>query len=340
MERVALEISWASLWRVFFFVIFAMIMFMSRQILLGIFLAIVISSGLDSVVNFLEKRRIPRMLGVLLVFLLSIAIIIIIVYALIPRLLIDLKTISLNLSGPGGQWLKPLVNIQSARSFEDGVNRLLNQFYQNDISPFDFFSSVLGGVGLAISVFLSAFYLSLTRDGIERFIRAVFPESSEEAALRIFARSRRKIAIWVRTQILLSFIMTVLVWIALSILGVNNAFLLGILAGIFELVPFIGPILAGSAAVLSALLTSPNVSLALATLLVFLALHQFESHILVPLLTGRSVGLHPVIVIVALLIGVEIGGFLGILIAVPAAAVIQEIIEDWSNTRRRPRNAD
>jgi predicted PurR-regulated permease PerM len=77
------------------------------------------------------------------------------------------------------------------------------------------------------------------------------------------------------------------------------------------------------------------VSLALWTLIVFLFLHQLESHALVPLLTGRSVGLHPVIVIIALLIGAEAGGLLGIIIAVPAAAVIQEILEDWTSGKKR-----
>ncbi len=70
----------------------------------------------------------------------------------------------------------------------------------------------------------------------------------------------------------------------------------------------------------------------------FVALQQIENHILVPLLIGKTVGLHPVIVIIALLLGAEVGGFLGILISVPAAVILQEVVEDWSS-KKRPRQA-
>lgn len=334
MERVVLEISWASLWRIFFFFLLVVIMFLGRQILLGLFLAIVISSGLEFVVDFMEEKGVPRTVGVLLVFLLSLLSMIVCIYSLVPRVLADLRALSPSLGGTGRAWLRPLGNLQSAKSFDEWLNRFSTQFLQSDSSPLALLSSIVGGVALAVSVFVSSFYLSLSHDGVERFIRAILPEDSEETALRVYARSRKKIGLWFRTQLLLSFIMAVLVWVALLILGVNDAFLVGILAGIFELVPFIGPILSGAVAVLAALTTSPDVSLALWTLIVFLFLHQLESHALVPLLTGRSVGLHPVIVIIALLIGAEAGGLLGIIIAVPAAAVIQEILEDWGARKR------
>jgi predicted PurR-regulated permease PerM len=172
----------------------------------------------------------------------------------------------------------------------------------------------------------------LSKDGVERFIKVVVPPDYENAVLRIYQRSRRKIGFWFRTQIFLSVLMSLLVWSALLFIGVRHAFLIGVLAGLFELVPFAGPIIAGAIAVLSAFTSSP--SLALYTLIVFIILHQLESHVLVPLVTNKAVGLHPVIVIAAILIGAEVAGFWGVLIAVPAAAVFQEVIEDWSSARR------
>jgi len=337
MERVNLEISWSTLWKIFFFLVMALVLFMSRQIFLGMFLALIISSGLEFLVNFLERRGIPRTVGVILVFLFAISIIIIVIYAVIPLLLQDLKELSASLSGPTKLWLKPILNLQSAKSIEEWITRFSNQFLSSDVSPFEVLSQILGGTVLALSVVVSAFYLSLSRDGVERFIAAVFPEGAEETALRLYERSQQKIAMWFRTQLLLNLIMGVLVWASLTFLGVRNALLLGILAAIFELIPFIGPILSGAAAVVSALATSSDVGLAAITLVVFLIIHQIEAHLLIPLLTGRSVGLHPVIVVVALLVGAEAAGFLGLLIAVPAAAVIQEVVEDWSS--KRPRRA-
>lgn len=333
MEKKVIEISWVSLWRILFFVIFVMIMFLGSQILLGLFLAIVISSGLEVLIDFLENRGLPRTLGVILIFLLSVLLLIIIVYTIVPFIIADLNTLFSGLGkSASGVWWEPLLNLKASQSVSAIVNRLSREFFVGNISPLDALSQVLGSVGLAIAVIVSSFYLSLSRDGVERFIRTVFPADYEEAALRIYGRSRKKIGSWFRTQVLLSFVMGVLVWVALFFLGVKHAFLLGILAAIFEFVPFVGPILAGAAAVLAALTTSA--ALALYTLMVFLALHQFESQILVPLLTRRAVGLHPVVVIIALLIGAEVAGFLGIVIAVPAAAVFQEVLEEWSSKKR------
>ncbi|MBI4087225.1 MAG: AI-2E family transporter [Candidatus Liptonbacteria bacterium] len=333
MDGRNFEISWISLWRLLFFGVFVFVLFQGSQILLGLFLAIIISSGLDVIVDFLERHGIPRTLGVILIFLFGLILLIILVYAVLPLAIVELNTIfsGLNQSSTNSL-LKSLVNIKTSQSAGALLSKLSSDFFSGGVSPLDFFSKTLGSFGLAIAVLVSSFYLSLSRDGVERFIKTVFPPDYEKMALRIYERSRKKIGFWFQTQVFLSFVMGILVWVSLLILGVKHAFIVGILAGIFELMPFVGPILSGAVAVIMALSTSA--SLALYTLLVFLALHQFESHVLVPILTRRTVGLHPVIVIVALLIGAEVGGFLGVLIAVPAAAVFQEIIDEWSTRKR------
>jgi len=311
-----------------------MVLYLGRQILLGLFLAIIISSGLESLVDFLEKFGIPRTLGVILIFLISLFLVIVFIYTIVPLVIVDLNTIfsGVDKSAASTLW-GSIVNLKTASSINAFVAKLSQQFFAGNISPLAVFSQTLGSFGLAIAVLVSSFYLSLSRDGVERFIKVVMPLDYEKAALGIYERSRRKIGFWFRTQILLSFVVGVMVWGALLLLGVKHAFILGIVAAIFEIVPFVGPILSGALAVLMAL--SNSVAVALYTLLAFLAIQQFESHVLVPLLLGRSVGLHPVIVIISLLIGAEVGGVLGLLIAVPAAAVFQEVIEEWSS-RKKP----
>jgi len=311
-------------------------MFQGRNVLLGLFLAIVISSGLEIVVDFLENRGLPRTLGVILIFLAVLLVFIILIYTVIPFVIASLNTVFSSFSRGTDAWWGPFINTKTSQSLGAFINRFSSEFLGEGSSPLGIFSDVLGGFGLAIAVLVSSFYLSVGRDGVERFIKVVFPTDYEAMALRVYERSRKKIGAWFRTQVLLSVGMGLLVWIALLVLGVKHSFLLGIIAGIFELVPFVGPILSGALAVLVAVTDSPV--LALYTLIAFLALHQFESHVLVPILTNRAVGLHPVIVIIALLIGAQAGGVLGLLVAVPAAAVLQEIIEDWSG-RKQPRGA-
>jgi len=334
-RKHSIEISWTSLWRILFFILFILIIYIGKDILLGLFLAIVISSGLETAVDFLEKHGLPRTLGVILIFLTAAVLFLVIVYTIVPVIIADLNTFLSNTKSDNAV-VGSLLNFKKSPTLTSFINKLSTDVVSGNTSLFDIFSSTLGNVGLALSVLVISFYLSINHDGVERFIKAVFPEEQEKVALRVYARSRKHIGAWFQNQLLLSVLMAVLAGTALWLLGLKHAVFLGILAGVFELLPFIGPIISGAVAVLVAVATSP--ALALWTLIVFLVLQQFESNILVPMLTKRSVNLHPVIVIVALLIGIQAGGLLGALIAVPAAAVFQEIVDEWSS-RKRPREA-
>ncbi len=333
MEKRIIEVSWVSLWRILVFALFVAALYIGREVVLGLFLALVISSGLEVAVSFLERKGLPRTFGVILIFLVCLFLLSLLVYTVIPFAIVDLNSMFANLGKTASNsWWGSVITPETSQSVSDLANRFSHMLFSGDVSPLAIFSRALGGVALGIAILVSSFYLSLSKDGVERFIKVVFPPDYENTVLRIYQRSRRKIGFWFRTQIFLSALMAILVWGALLFLGVRHAFLIGVLAGLFELVPFAGPIIAGAIAVLSAFITSP--SLAFYTLLVFIVLHQFESHVLVPLVTNKALGLHPVIVIAAILIGAEVAGFWGVLIAVPAAAVFQEVIEDWSLAKR------
>lgn len=333
MERRIFDISWETLWRILIFVVIVAILYQGRAIVLGVFLAIIISSGLEGIVDALERIGLPRSIGVILIFLFAVILFILVIYSVAPFIIVELNTIfsSAEKSAPGGL-SNLLLNFKGSQSVSAAISKLSSQFFSTSASPLDFFSNALGGFGLAIAVIISSFYLSLSHDGVERFIKVVVPPNYEAKVLKVYARSRKLIGSWFRTQILLSFIMMFIVWGGLAVLGVPYAFLIGFLAGLFELVPFVGPIVSGAIGIVSGLTVST--ALGLYTLIFFLVAQQLESNVLVPLLSRRSVGLHPVIVIVAILIGAEIGGVLGIVISVPAAAVFQEVIQEWSMNRR------
>ncbi len=331
-EKRVLEFSWAALWKVLVFFLFVVILFSAKNIVFGLFLAIVIASGLEVPLDILEKRKIPRTLSAMAVFVLIVFAIVVFLYAVVPLVIINLNDAVFNLQKASqGTWWQPLFNIKASKTINDFMTRVVDSFISGGSSPFASVSQVFGGVSLTISVFILSFYLSVRRDAIEKFIRIISPAEYEETILRIFEHSRRRMGLWFRAQFILSLIVTIMVWAALSILGVPYPLLLGVIAGILELIPFVGPIIAGALAVLVAL--SVSSVLAIYTLVVFLAIQQFESNILVPFLMNRAVGLHPVLVIISILIGLEIGGFIGALIAVPVSAIFQEIGEDWERDR-------
>jgi predicted PurR-regulated permease PerM len=335
MEKRVFEVSWLSLWRILFFIFLAIIFYLNWQIFAALFLAIVLSAGLDFFIDFLETKGLPRILGAILVFVLIGLIIAIILYTVIPLVIIDLNTLAKNLNKYGLSSLVPFFSFKSSNSFIDFVNKISDQFFSNDNSPLQSFLNLIGGATLTFSIIISSFYLSITKDGISRFIQAVFPDNYEPMALRIYEKSKIRISRWFRAQILLSIAIFILVFAALWILGVRHAFVLALLAGLLEIVPYVGPIIAGGAATISAFTTS--LPLAIYTLIIFIIIQQTENHLLVPLFMKKSVDLHPVIVIGALLIGANLAGVLGILISVPLTVVIQEILEEFVAKNKKSR---
>jgi len=332
-DRQVYDISWASLWRILLFVALVAVLYEGRQILLGLFLAIVISSGLEALVNMLERTGLPRSIGVILIFLVAVILVIFIVYSLAPVVIVEVNSIFSTTGAAANGALGGLLSSKTSQSLSTIVSQISAQFFAGSSSPLDIFSNAIGSVGLAVAVILCSFYLTLSKDGVERFIKVVIPPDYEETALQIYERSRKLISNWLRTQLLLSLIFGFTVWAGLALLHVPYALLIAVLAGLFELVPFVGPFLSGAMAVIAALAVSST--LALYTLIFFVIAEQFEANFLVPILNQQIVGLHPVIVIVALLIGATVGGILGIVIAVPAAGVFQEVIQQWSSKKRR-----
>lgn len=326
-----LDISWASLWRIVAVGFVALLAVMSWQILLALFLAIVISAGLDFMVDWLERRGLPRALGVIAIFLSGAAILVVVAYTIIPAIIGDLVTmVSAFDEELAETWLVPLESPKSLSGLFSGFS---SKLLSGGSEGFQAAAASFEPIAILATILVSAFYLSLSRDGIESFIRTVFPASYEESVLRVYRRSRKKIGNWFRTQVVLGVLVGTLTWFCLWMIGVEQAAIFGLLAGIAELVPMLGPIVAGIVAVGVTLVTAPLS--AIWVFLVFFAIHQIEANVLVPLLTRQAVGLHPVVVIAALLLGYQLAGIMGTLAAVPLAAVVQEALEEVTRHRRR-----
>jgi predicted PurR-regulated permease PerM len=130
---------------------------------------------------------------------------------------------------------------------------------------------------------------------------------------------------YIRGQLLLVLFVGGLATLALSVIGVPFSLVLGVIAGIFEVIPFVGPILGAIPAVLVALLSDPASAIWVA--LAFFAIQQIENLILAPRIAGESVQLHPAMVMVVIVVGNELAGFLGLLLAVPIAAIIRDVFK-------------
>lgn len=344
MTNAKIELSWGSIWRVLLLGIAAVIFYYTIEIWVTVFLAIVISYGLTPLVNLLERVKIPRVIGTIFSFILILLLLGLALYVIIPEIL-DKAQILLERYFDVIAYYLNINVVEKSNIFSIIIDELrsISVIPPGSAGAFEFSKNLLNNFSLAISAFAIAFYLTIDNKGIDKFIKAAVPDPHEDKIIEIINRARKKIGYWVQAQIGLSFFIGVLAFFGLFIIGrvngaevlVQNAFVLGLLAAIFEIIPFVGPFFSGAMAVIiasTAVVPNPTL-LALYVLIYFVVIQQIEGHILIPTLMNRAVGLHPVAVLVSLLIGVKLFGFVGLLIAVPASVVIQEFVEDWSSKK-------
>src|SRR3989344_31740 len=178
-----------------------------------------------------------------------------------------------------------------------------------------------------ILLFLSVFYFSVQKKGIDNFLRIVTPVRYQKYILDLWNRSQTKIGLWMQGQLILAVVVGMLVYIGLTIFDIRYALLLAALAGIFELIPLFGAVLAAIPAIIIAFIDG-GITLGLLITGLYLIIQQFENHLIYPLVVTKVVGVPPLLVILALIIGAQFAGFLGIILSVPIAAIIQELIKD------------
>jgi predicted PurR-regulated permease PerM len=187
-------------------------------------------------------------------------------------------------------------------------------------------SVAFGGFLNFILIVIISFYLSIQEKGIENFLRIIFPAHNEDYVVDLWERSRRKIALWMKGQVVLGLVVAVLTYLVLSLLGIEYALLFAIIAGVMDLVPY------GTIVALIPVFTFSYVSSGIADALLvsgaYIIINQFEVFLFAPLIIKKIVGLSPIVIILSALIGFELGGLWGLVLAIPTAVVVMEFLSD------------
>lgn len=309
------------------------------QFALGILLAIVIASAIEPITLWAKRHAIPRLPTVITIYVVTAVLISGFFYFML-----------LPLIGEVTAFVKTFTiysNSMSQNSLLSGMFKTQNVFPSLDapaivgdlseyLTKFSGYlsrgvltslSAVSGGVVSFMLIIVLSFYLSVQDDGIAKFLRIVTPVKHESYVINLWRRSNVKIGRWMQGQILLGVLIMVLVYIGLLIIGVEHALLLAVIAGVLELIPIFGPILAAIPAIFVAY-TGLGATGALITAGLYLVIQQFENHIIYPMVVRKVVGVPPMISIIALVVGGKLGGFLGMLVAVPIAAILIEFVDD------------
>ena len=336
-SKTIIEISPKTIFWVLGIGVLAVLVYMVGDIIAVLIFAIIIASALEPILRYAQSKKIPRLLSLIVIYLLFFIFFAALIYIFLPLVLDQLRDFSQNYPTYFGRIEEAAGVITFLPGLSGNIHELLSQLTEqipSFTSLISYASSIFGGVLSFVVVLVVSFYLSISRNALDNFLRAILPPQFEVYAHSLWVRAQYKMGRWLQAQILLSFIMALITGLGLWILGVKYAFLVAVIAGVLEIVPYVGPIVVGGLATLLAL--SQSATLGLCTLVFFVAAQQLEGHILVPLLIKKLVGLNPVAVILAMLIGAKLGGILGILLAVPIAAVIDEFFDDLAKHKSIP----
>jgi len=343
MERLenVIHISAGTIIKTILILLLFWTVFFLRDLVLIILMSIVIASAVEPAAQWLMRRKIPRLLAVILVYLSLATALVCVVYFLILPLLsesgdflknlptyFNVDTISNGIDQNKFLSSQPIVaGLQNSINLEQIIGQVNSAIAGLTNSAFNTISSVFGGILSFLLMVIMSFYLSVERDGVGKFLKIVTPLKHENYIIDLWKRSQRKIGLWMQGQIILAVIIGVLVYLGLLLLNVPNALLLATLAGAFEIIPLFGPILSSIPAIAISFV-SGGFTMALLVAGLYLIVHQFENQLIYPLVVKKVVGVPPIVSIVALVAGFQLAGFLGLILSVPVAAILIEFFDD------------
>ena len=316
-------------------VIMGWTLFLARGALLLLYMSALIAIGLAPLVGSIEglrlprATRLPRWVAILIIYLCFLAALVGLGQLVVPPLVAQARGLSSELPqmlSQGQQWLIDRGILGREVSFQEWVEQAPLGGSDAVGTLIGAISGFVGGVFGVFAILILAFYLLLDADNIVRaFVRLFSPEER----LRVEGACRRvshKVSAWLGAQLLLGSIIGTTAALSLFLMGVPYFYVLALIAGIGEMIPIVGPLLASIPAIAVAFTVSPPLALGVA--IFFFLQQQFENHVLVPKVMERQVGVSAVVVIVALLVGGSVLGIVGAILAVPTAAIGQVLFEE------------
>ncbi len=295
-------------------------------------------SALEPLVDKLQIKKIPRVISAIILYFLFFSLIFLCLYLIIPVLIFELKQLGENSPDYFKNINNFLINLNTlavnsnveidvqtlVSNASSNLTNLVSQIFSNSVS-------FLATLFKSLIVFALAFYMIVKKEGMKGFLSFILPDKHKSYFIDLTKRIQNKMGGWLIGQLSIAFLIFGLEFIVLSILGVPYALLLALLGGFFEIIPYLGPFLAFVPAVLIAFTVSPLTALLVGIL--YLVIQQMEHHIFTPLIMKKTVGLDPVVVIVALITGASLLGVLGMLIAIPFATALSVFVKDLQSDK-------
>jgi len=332
--KTAIDISLTSLIKVLILFLTVVFLYFIRDIVVILFTTIIISSALDPTIDWLKGKHLPRSLSVIIVYVFVLAVIAGSVSLLVPPIAGEVKELAgklpdlyqnlqVYLSGDS-----PLYDPMIAEEIQKALSGLGDNLSKITGGIFGTVSDIFGGLFSVVIILTMSFYLVVQENALKKFLRSITPTKHQPYVTSLVNRIQQKIGAWLRAQLILVLAVGVLTFVGLSLLKVPYALVLAIFAGLMEVVPYIGPIISVIPAAFLAITVTGSWVMLAGVILVYFVVQQLENHLLVPKVMHKAVGLNPIVVILSLMIGGKLAGFLGVILAVPVATALVIFVKD------------
>ena len=310
------------------------------EILAGVFLALVIAAALEPSLRWLESHKIKRIISVPAIYLIAIIVSVGIFSVILPGLFEEINTLSAELPDKLSIEVSDSIPLIGGSAdgetgtivsyIEDSLNNLEDTFGNLVGDPVQFITAIFGGVVSLFFMIVASFYLSLDRREVERFLTDITPVAHRAYISDLWGRIQKRLGNWLHAQFILAVFIGTSVFVMLTILGSPFALTLGVLAGFLEIIPFLGPLIA-AALIFGLISLEASLITGLIALALYILLQQIEQNFILPTVMARVVGSNPLVILTAALIGAELLGFWGIILAIPMVAVLGEIVRDFQS---------
>lgn len=314
-----------------------------RDIVAMVFVAFVIASAIRPWVDTLQKRKIPRVASVALFAAVILGVISLMIVLIVPPLVDQIRQLTTHLPSVYESLSRFFVNQTSADSaqaiagIEKNLQALSQGLVQITSGFFGALSTVFGGFAAFLTVLVISFYMAVEENGTRKVLHSLAPDKYKPYLSRLVGRIEERMGSWLRGQLLLSAIDGSITFVGLTLIGVRYALILALLTAFMRIIPYIGPVVAAVPAVLIA--ASSSLMLGVGVIIFFVVYNQIVDNFVVPKVMQQTIGLHPVIILVLILIGARLGGIMGTILSLPIGAIVAIFIQDFFTERRMRENA-
>jgi predicted PurR-regulated permease PerM len=331
-----LDISWETIIKVFIAIFVFYIIYLAREIALWFLFAVAISVLLDPAINALRKIKIPRIIAILIVYLSIFGILGLLIYISAPLFISEIAQFSQQLPGYFNQ-VSPILKqfgISSAQNFSDFIKPYISGSQESSEGFIAALISFFGGITSTAFILTMAFFLSLEENAVEKGLLLLCPQKYEEHIKNIFEKAQSKVAGWFGARLIACLFVGIASYIIFYLFGVQYAFILALISGFLNFIPYIGQWITDIILVAFIAISTGSWLTVVYVLVAITIIQEIENKLLTPLLIKKLTDVPPVLVIISLLVGSQIFGVLGMIFAIPVFGIIYEFIKEFLEKRR------